>query len=307
MTTQQKLATIQKILNETQTQLASRFGVSFVAFNGWWTGKSTPRATSLSAIDALFLAVTGQSVVPSENLTLLKHALAKRAAAFPNAVHFILEHPDVRDQLILKLTYNSNSIEGSTLTEADTFAVIFDDTVLPSKSLAEHLEAKNHQSALIYMLRHVLAERPLDEDFVLRVHGILMSGIMNDAGSYRSHAVRIVGISLPTANYLKIPELMNEVMRQASANANDPVALSASVHAQFEKIHPFSDGNGRVGRILMAAMLLQANFAPAIIRQDRKRLYYTYLYKAQTNGDHSQLESFLCDAVADGFKVLERQ
>ena len=78
------------------------------------------------------------------------------------------------------------------------------------------------------------------------------------------------------------------------------------MHLKFVSIHPFSDGNGRVGRLLMNAMLLKANLAPAIIRQEQKRLYYTYLYKAQTKNDQSQLEDFLYNAVMDGFRILER-
>src|SRR3989344_5981884 len=84
-------------------------------------------------------------------------------------------------------------------------------------------------------------------------------------------------------------------------------AVSSKGHSKIEQIHPFSDGNGRVGRLLMNAMLLSANLAPAIIRNEQKQLYYTYLYKAQTKEDNSQLEGFLCEAVTDGFKILERQ
>jgi len=79
------------------------------------------------------------------------------------------------------------------------------------------------------------------------------------------------------------------------------------VHSKFEQIHPFSDGNGRVGRLIINAMLLKHNFAPAIIKQQKKQLYYTYLYKAQTKDDQSQFEDFLCEAVADGFDILERK
>ena len=141
---------------------------------------------------------------------------------------------------------------------------------------------------------------------VLKLHGILMNGVRPDAGAYRSHAVRITGVNLPTANYLSVPKLMPEVMGNITTKTKDIIALSASIHSKFEQIHPFSDGNGRVGRLLMNAMLLSANFAPAIIHQEQKQLYYTYLYKAQTKEDQSQLEDFLCEAVRDGFKILER-
>ena len=102
----------------------------------------------------------------------------------------------------------------------------------------------------------------------MKLHGILMNGVQPDAGEYRRHAVRILGVNLPTANYLKIPELTPQILSEANKRTRDTIALSAKIHSRFEQIHPFSDGNGRIGRLLMNAMLLKANFAPAIIRQE---------------------------------------
>src|SRR3989344_8391280 len=99
---------------------------------------------------------------------------------------------------------------------------------------------------------------------------------------------------------------MSSLIIEVGKKNNDIIGLSADVHSRFEQIHPFSDGNGRIGRLLMSAMLLKENLAPAIIRQEQKRLYYTYLYKTQIKDDSSQLEDFLCDAVMDGFRILER-
>ncbi len=305
MNTRQKLEIIQKMLGVTQTKLAEQFGVSFVAFNSWWTSKATPRPKMQALIDELFLEVTGQKTIPSDQLTAKKQAIQQKSSAHKNVVTEILNNPDIRDQFILKLTYHSNSIEGSTLTEPDTAAILFDNVALPNKSLTEQLEAKNHQTALNYVFDHIAKKEKVDEDLVLKLHSMLMNGVRSDAGVYRSHGVRITGVNLPTANYMSIPKLIPEVMARITTTT-DIVALSASVHSKFEQIHPFSDGNGRVGRLLMNAMLLNANFAPAIIRQEQKQLYYTYLYKAQTTDDHSQLEDFLCEAVVDGFKILER-
>ncbi|MEK7528655.1 MAG: Fic family protein [Patescibacteria group bacterium] len=306
MTTRQKLEIIQKMLGLTQTRLAEKFGVSFVAFNGWWTGKSNPRRKKEIAIDELFLDVTGQKIIPEDHLAAKKQALRQKLLRYKSVIDEILKNPDIRDRFILKLTYNSNSIEGSTLTEPDTAAILFDNAALPNKSLTEHLEAKNHQTALNYLFEKIASKEKINEEFILKLHGILMNGIRPDAGRYRDHAVRIVGVNLPTANYLSIPKLMPKIIFKAASRNKDMVSLSANIHAEFERIHPFSDGNGRVGRLLMNAMLLKANFAPAIIHQEQKRLYYTYLYKAQSKNDNSQLEDFLCDSVVDGFKILER-
>src|SRR3989344_2581852 len=117
MTTHQKLEIIQKMLGLTQTKLAEKFGVSFVAFNGWWTGKSEPRPQMRAAIDELFLEVTGQKVIPDKQLIAKKQILRKKSSEHTNVVNEILDNPDIRDQFILKLTYHSNSIEGNTLTE----------------------------------------------------------------------------------------------------------------------------------------------------------------------------------------------
>lgn len=306
MDTRQKLETIQKRLGVTQTALALKFGVSFTAFNSWWTGKSKPRPKKQAAIDELYLEVTGEKVIPADQLNQKKRALQHRSSEHTSVIKEILDNPDIRDQYILKLTYHSNSIEGSTLSEPDTAAILFDNVALPNKSLTEHLEAKNHQTALNYLFNHVAKKEKLDEAFVQKLHSILMSGVRADAGIYRDHAVRIIGVSLPTANHVSIPKLVPEVMALAVKKDTDIVGLSARVHSTFEQIHPFGDGNGRVGRLLMNAMLLNANHAPAIIRQEQKQLYYTYLYKAQTKEDHSQLEDFLCEAVIDGFTILER-
>ncbi|OGZ68456.1 MAG: hypothetical protein A3D44_00745 [Candidatus Staskawiczbacteria bacterium RIFCSPHIGHO2_02_FULL_42_22] len=307
MTIRQKLEIIKKMTGLTQAKLAERFGVSFAAFNSWWTGKSNPRPKMRALIDELFLEVTGQKVIPSTELAAKKQVIQHKASGHKNIVDEILRNPDIRDQFILKLTYHSNSIEGSTLTEPDTAAVLFDNVALPNKSLNEQLEAKNHQTALNYLFDFITQKEKISEGLVLKLHSILMNGVRPDAGVYRNHAVRITGVNLPTANYLSIPKLVPEVIKEAAKETKDIIALTAKVHSRFEQIHPFSDGNGRVGRLLMTVMLLENNVAPAIIRQQQKQLYYTYLYKAQTKDDQSQLENFLCDAVIDGFDILERK
>jgi len=306
MTIQEKLQIIQKATGLTQTKLADRFGVSFAAFNGWWTGKSSPRPKMLSVIDELFLEVTGQKIIPAEQLIAKKQTLAKKSQEHKSVIAEILKNPDIRDIFLLKLTYHSNSIEGSTLTEPDTAAILFDNAALPNKSLTEQLEAKNHQTALNYLFDHIAQKGDINENLVLKLHSILMNGIRSDAGAYRNHAVRILGVNLPTASFMKLPDLIPAIVGEAAKKTNDIIALSAAIHSRFEQAHPFSDGNGRIGRILMCAMLLKANLAPAIIRQENKRLYSAYLYKAQTKNDTSQFEDFLCDAVLDGFRVLER-
>jgi Fic family protein len=307
MTIKEKLELIQKNTGLSQTELSQKLGVSYVSFSKWWNGHSLPREKSLNLIDSLYLEVTGQKIIPEDYLVAKKQNLLTYSKKYKNIVEKIISNVDIRDQLMLKLTYHSNSIEGSTLTENDTAAILFDNVALPNKTLIEQLEAKNHQTALSYLFNHLVRGGDIDENLILKLHGILMSGIYDDAGFYRRHSVRIVGANVPTANYLKIQEMMNVLVVKIKEDTNDPIAHTSVIHSEFEKIHPFPDGNGRIGRLLMNAMLLKNNFAPAIIHQENKQRYYTYLNKSQIKGDNSQLEDFVCDAVLDGFNILERK
>jgi len=307
MNIREKLAIIQKISGLTQTQLSQKFGVSFVAFNNWWTGKSRPHPKTQAAIDELYLEFTGQKIIPEKYLTAKKTLLVSQAKKHPNIIREIAGNQDINDQLALKLTYHSNSIEGSSMTENDTAAVLFRNLALPNKSLTEQLEAKNHQTAWQYLLGHLAAKKEIDENLVLKLHGILMNGILADAGFYRRHGVRIVGSNVPTANYIKVPELMDKLMKAVKNKSGDIIDRAAEIHSRFEQIHPFPDGNGRIGRLLIQAMLLKDNLAPAVIRQEKKKLYYIYLNKAQIKDDYSQLQDFFCDAVEEGFAILERK
>lgn len=307
MTIQEKLRAIQEATHFSQTKLAERIGVSFVTINSWWNGKSTPRPKMRLALEELYLESTGQKAVHEDDLAEKKRMLADKSEEHRGILRTILDNPDIRDRFILKLTYNSNRIEGSTLTEPDTAAVLFDNIALPNRSLTEQLEAKNHQTAINFLFDSVIRDESLDEAFILKLHGILMNGIRSDAGVYRNHGVRILGVNLPTANFLKIKELVPDILLEARQQTNDCVALAARTHSRFERVHPFSDGNGRIGRLLMNAMFLKRNLAPAIIRQERKRNYYASLYRAQTTDDSSRLEDFLCDAVLEGFRILERK
>lgn len=306
MTNRQKLEIIQRILGLTQTQLADKFDVTFVALNSWWNEKSTPRPKMQLAIDELYLEVTGQKTIPASQLIAKKQLLIKKSKEHKSVISEIFGNQDICDEFILKLTYHSDSIEGSSLSEPDTKAILFDNIALPYKSMLEQLGAKNHQTALNYLFNHIAKKKGIDEDLVLKLHAILMNGIRSDAGGYRRHAVRIVGVNLPTANYPKVPGLIPEIISDIRIRSHDIINQVAGIHAKFEQVHPFSDGNGRVGRLLMNGMLLKENIAPAIIRQERKQLYYTYLNMAQTKDDSSQLEGYLCDAIMDGFMVLER-
>lgn len=305
MKVSQKLQIIQKLSKLTQTALARELDVSFPTLNSWINKRSFPHANKVQLINNLYSKLTGQKNIPQDSTTAKKDIIIRKSRKCKNVIYEIANRSDIHDQFVLSLTYHTNSIEGSTLTENETAAILFQNVTLKNKDLVEHLEAKNHQSALEYLFREVDRNYEITEDFILELHHILMNSIRPDAGDYRRHGVRIVGANVPTANYLKVPELMRELITEINKENSDLVSHVSSIHAKFEQIHPFSDGNGRVGRLIMTAMLLRKNLPPAVIKKEQKMLYYKYLQRAQQKEDYASLEDFICDSILNGFDILE--
>ncbi|MBI2415539.1 MAG: Fic family protein [Candidatus Kerfeldbacteria bacterium] len=309
MTYQQKLVTLLKITGKTQTELAQQLQVSFVTFNSWINSKSTPRKNALEKIDLLYQDYTGVTEVTDSELSTKKQEIAAYKKQFPNPLQYMLQRQDIYEAFVLELTYHTNSIEGSTFTEPQVRAVIFDGVTIPDKTVVEHQEAKNHQAALgnimQWLTKHQQSKQ-ITEEWIKKLHSILMNGIRADAGSYRRHGVRIVGSNVPTTNYLRVNDRMQEFVRSVQTKSDeDTIKYMARVHAQFEKIHPFSDGNGRVGRLLMHVQALQHGLPPVLIKQEKKQAYYTYLQKAQLEKKYIFLESFIYDALLESYVLLK--
>ena len=305
MTIKEKLQIIKNLSGLTQEKLAKKLGVSFVAFNSWINGKSKPRRNAEKNINNLYFKYTGQKIIPQDPLTAKKQIILVKSKKYKNILKKIIKNPDIYDQLILSLTYHTNRLEGSSLTENETRAILFDNIALSNKSMVEQLEVKNHQAALSYLLKYLSnSSLKIDEKLILKLHGILMNGIKEDAGFYRKHSVRIVGAYVPTANYLKVPQLMEELTKDINRQHKDVIAHIANIHSRFEKIHPFSDGNGRIGRLIIQAMLLRRNLPPAIIKQKKRRFYNNYLKKSQIKEDFLPLENFICDVILESFETL---
>jgi Fic family protein/DNA-binding XRE family transcriptional regulator len=306
MTPKQKLQLIIKISGLTQAQLAVRLGVTFAALNRWMNDRAVPRPKTLARIDELYKEYSGEKQVPESVVAAKQGIIKEKQKSHAHVLKEIMDNPDIRDQFYLSLTYHSNRIEGSTLSENETAAIMFQNAALPNKSIIEQLEVKNHQAALAYLFEHLTKKKPINETFVLKLHGILMNAIRVDAGGYRNHAVRIMGTHVTTANYVKVPALMKELVEDINQKTKNIVGHIAAIHARFEAIHPFADGNGRIGRLLMHAMALKENLSPLVIVQEKRRFYIAYLNKAQMRDDVGLLEDFVCDAILDGYRIVER-
>lgn len=306
MKIQEKLKLILEITGLSQDKLAQEIGVTFASLNRWLNNHAKPHKTQVDKINQLYFKLTGKKDF-SNSLSIKKDIiLNKQKKLNVNILKYILSHKDVFEDLVLNITYHTNKIEGSTLTKKETQAILFDNSNISNKSLIEHLEAKNHQAAIEYLFHYLLDNEKIDEKLILKLHSILMNGILFNAGIYRFHGVRIVGSNTPTANYIKIPNLMYNLIKKINKKEKDLIYQIAVTHAEFEKIHPFSDGNGRIGRLILIAQLLKENFAPAIIKQDLRHKYYSFLNETQLKESYSNLEEFLCDSIIFSYKLLEK-
>ena len=279
-----------------QEQLAQTLKVSFATLNSWINARSTPRAKAIIAIEKLYLDTVGVESVNAEALQSIK----KESLSLKITPERIADNKDLLDRLTLYLTYHTNTIEDSTMTLSDVEEVLFEHKVLSNRTAVEQAEARNHQAALHWLLDELVNRRDdftISVDFILGIHLRLMNGIISGAGQFRTHSVRIMGSRVTLANWPKIPDLLEELVADIKNDNSDVIEKIANIHARFERIHPFSDGNGRTGRLIMLAQALSAGLVPPLITKERKFAYYKYLELAQTKEDYKPLEYFIAESM----------
>lgn len=192
----------------------------------------------------------------------------------------------------LNYTYESNRIEGNTLTLQETYLVVNDGITVGGKSVREHLEVINHSEAISYLGEIIQNKTVFSERVLKEIHHLILKGIdRENAGVYRSIGVRISGSShLPPEPYMLLP-LMEEVFVFYKENKSvlHPVILAAEMHEQIVRIHPFIDGNGRTCRLIMNLILMQNGYPIANIKgelENRLR-YYNALETAPEDAKNS--------------------
>ncbi len=301
----EQLNSILKASGWSQEQLARELDTSFQTLNSWINQRSMPRQKAIQKIELLYLTIVGSEAVDEAKLAATKKAAIQLVM---NPQELVISKKNL-DKLTLYLTYHTNTIEGSTMTLSDVENVIFEHGILSNRTAVEQAEARNHQAALHWLLDEIVKSKDsfvINEQLILGIHLRLMNGIISDAGQYRRHAVRIMGAHVPLANWLKIPELMQVFIANISRQSDDIIARMARTHAEFERIHPFSDGNGRTGRLILLAQALQANLTPPLVVKERKNAYYKYLELAQTRGQHQPLELFIAQSMQFCYELLKK-
>lgn len=205
----------------------------------------------------------------------------------------------LQDSFAVEWTYNSNGIEGNTLTLQETQVVLRDGITIGGKSMREHFEVKNHEKAIFFVEQLVMDTEELTEKNLLHLHALILDDIDQQwAGRYRNGQVRIAGSMHVPPNARSVSTNVSTLLQWIRNNPDglDPVLLAAYAHHRFVNIHPFFDGNGRTGRLLMNFILMQCGYPPAIILKNDRYKYYDALERAH-RGDMAKIELVVSQAL----------
>ena len=189
----------------------------------------------------------------------------------------------------LEWTYNSNAIEGNTLTLKET-KVVLEGITIGGKTMREHLEAINHNEAITFLEELINDTNELTEIDIKNIHAIVLKGIDNEnAGKYRTENVIISGATHIPPDSILVPELMEKLIYRYDEwkEKYHPLVVSALLHAEFVKIHPFIDGNGSTARLLLNFEAMKNGYPPIIIKREQRHEYYDALDKGAITGDYT--------------------
>ncbi|WP_105616459.1 Fic family protein [Vallitalea okinawensis] len=212
----------------------------------------------------------------------------------------------IREKLLLDWTYNSNAIEGNTLTLVET-KVVLEGVTIGGKTLREHLEVINHKEAILYVEDIVKKREEFSEWQIITIHGLVLKGINDEyAGKYRDQNVIIAGAVHIPPDFLVLSELMRDFIvwyHSNEAKELHPIARATRVHGEFVKIHPFIDGNGRTARLLLNLELMKAGYPPIVIKNKNRVEYYEAFDKAHITGNYEDFENLIKDEVENSLDL----
>lgn len=179
-------------------------------------------------------------------------------------------------EIAIAFTYNTNAIEGSTITLAEVREIV-QDKIAPNKPIRDVKEAEKHAKVFLKMLED---KRAISNELMLEWHRNIFGESKGDiAGRFRDYMVR-VGPYI-AMDWQEIKSAMNELVKFISENRENPVISAGIAHYRFEKIHPFGDGNGRIGRLLMNYILWHRRYPMLIIEYKKRKSYYRALQKGE--------------------------
>lgn len=212
----------------------------------------------------------------------------------------------IHENLIVEWTYNSNAIEGNTLTIYET-KIVLEGITIGGKSLKEHLEVINHKEAIGYLENLINNKIILSEFEIKNIHNLILRNIDSDnAGKYRDENVIIAGAKHTPPNHMIVKEEMEKLMNRYHNEWNEyhPIVRATLLHGEFVKIHPFIDGNGRTARLLMNFELMKYGYPPIVIKKMDRLAYYESLDYAHVKLDYTKFIELVSNLVIESENSL---
>ena len=206
------------------------------------------------------------------------------------------------EDMRLRHTYNSDAIEGNTLTLQETKLVLEEGITIGGKPLKDHIEARNDADAFDFILQLVQQKTPFSQESIQQIHEIVTKGLLKDAGKYRTGNVRITGSSITPPSYTKIISLMDDYIHTIKKIQSYPLKKAAFIQHRLVWIHPFFDGNGRVARLVTNLFFMQQGYPPVVLEQEQRNTYYLVLHQAD-NGNLSPLAGFIAKAMNESLQM----
>ncbi len=208
------------------------------------------------------------------------------------------EVKQLQDEFMIEFTYHSNAIEGNTLTLKET-AMVLEGVTIDQKPLKDHLEAVGHRDAFLYIEDIAKQDLPLSESVIKNIHSLVLMDQPEDKGVFRRIPVRIMGaFAEPVQPYLiepKITELL--AVNEKRKDGMNPLERIARFHLEFEGIHPFIDGNGRTGRLIMNLDLIRCGYPPINVKFTDRRRYYDAFDAYYRDGDATVMTDLIAGYV----------
>ncbi len=204
----------------------------------------------------------------------------------------------LKEEFVVEYTYNSNAIEGNTLTLRETDLVLRGLTI-DRKPLKDHMEAVGHKEAFDFVTELVKDNVPMSERIIKQIHFLVLADKKEDRGVYRRVPVRIMGAQHDPAQPYLIQPKMEQLLRDLAESKEHIVTKLARFHIEFEGIHPFIDGNGRTGRLLVNLELMKAGFPPIDIKFTDRIAYYNAFDEYHVKHNLSAMETLFAGYIND--------
>ncbi|MDD2208387.1 MAG: Fic family protein [Bacilli bacterium] len=205
----------------------------------------------------------------------------------------------LKEEFVVEYTYDSNAIEGSTLTLDETALLLKENITIGEKPMSDHLAAIGHKDAYYYVEGLVKSKEPLNEKQILDIHNLVLMDRPEDKGKYRVLPVQILGTNAKLTEPFMIKKHMEELLdwyHNTSLNLIEKITL---MHLKFETIHPFIDGNGRTGRLILNLELMKNSLVPINIKNKDKRKYYDAFKVYNENNNYELMLDLICDYLIE--------